>query len=229
MPLVSPRAEPAVFDEDGPLNPDAVAAGLNQVWPRSEPLLLSADVGDCLFTAMGVNQAHLAAPGYYASMGFGVPAGLGMQAASGRRTVMLVGDGAFQMTGWELGNCVRYGWDPIVIVLNNACWEMLRTFQPESQFNLLNRWDFAGLANALGGNGVRVTTRAEYLAALRQALARRGTFQLIEVSLPRGCVSQTMTRFAEGLSRHRRSLLVDAHRVPAAEQAGEGGCLGFNS
>ena len=60
-------------------------------------------------------------------MGFGVPAGLGVQAATGRRPLVLLGDGAFQMTGWELGNCRRYGWDPIVLVFNNRsgcarCW-----------------------------------------------------------------------------------------------------------
>ena len=42
------------------------------------------------------------------------------------------GDGAFQMTGWELGNCRRYGLEPIVLLFNNKSWEMLRVFQPES-------------------------------------------------------------------------------------------------
>jgi indolepyruvate decarboxylase len=67
-----------------------------------------------------------------------------------------VGDGAFQMTGWELGNCRRYGWDPIVLVFNNASWEMLRTFQPESGFNDLGHWGFAEMAAGMGGDGVRV-------------------------------------------------------------------------
>ncbi|MDZ7811478.1 MAG: thiamine pyrophosphate-dependent enzyme [Arhodomonas sp.] len=73
-------------------------------------------------------------------MGYGVPAGLGVQAATGNRTLILVGDGAFQMTGWELGNCRRYGWDPIVLLFNNCSWEMLRAFQPESRFNDLDDW-----------------------------------------------------------------------------------------
>jgi len=85
---------------------------------------------------------------------FGVPAGLGVQAALGQRPVILVGDGAFQMTGWELGNCRRYGWDPIVIVMNNLGWEMLRVFQPESRFNALDDWCFAEVAVPLGGDGV---------------------------------------------------------------------------
>ena len=68
-------------------------------------------------------------------MGFGVPAGLGLQSTSGRRALILVGDGAFQMTGWELGNGSGYGWDQIVVVFNNAAWGMLQSFQPESAFN----------------------------------------------------------------------------------------------
>ena len=53
----------------------------------------------------------------------------------GRRALILVGDGAFQMTGWELGNGSGYGWDQIVVVFNNAAWGMLQSFQPESAFN----------------------------------------------------------------------------------------------
>ncbi len=109
-------------------------------------------------------------PGYYATMGFGVPAALGLQAATGQRPLVLVGDGAFQMTGWELGNCRRYGWDPIVIVMNNRSWEMLRVFQPESKFNTLDDWHFAELAGPLGGDGVRVSTRRELSAALERAV-----------------------------------------------------------
>jgi indolepyruvate decarboxylase len=134
-------------------------------------------------------------------MGFGVPAGLGVQAASGERPLILVGDGAFQMTGWELGNCRRYGWDPIVIVFNNASWEMLRTFQPESKFNDLDDWRFADAAAALGGEGCRVHTRREFKAALDHALATRGHFQLIEAMIPRGVLSDTLARFVAGVKR----------------------------
>jgi indolepyruvate decarboxylase len=57
---------------------------------------MTADVGDCLFTAMEIENSALAAPGYHAGMGFGVPAGIGAAAATGRRPLVLVGDGAFQ-------------------------------------------------------------------------------------------------------------------------------------
>ena len=133
-----------------------------------------------------------------------MPAGLGIQAASGERPLVLVGDGAFQMTGWELGNCRRYGWDPIVLLFNNASWEMLRAFQPESAFNDLDRWDFAAMAAGMGGDGIRVRTRAELKAALERAVATRGRFQLIDITLDRGVRSTTLSRYVEALKRRVR-------------------------
>jgi indolepyruvate decarboxylase len=119
----------------------------------------------------------------------------------GRRPIILVGDGAFQMTGWELGNCRRYGWDPIVLVFNNQSWEMLRVFQPESKFNSLDDWHFAALAEPLGGEGVRVATRRQLGEALERAYQRTGKFQVVEIMLPQGAVSTTLARFVTGLKR----------------------------
>jgi len=167
------------------------------------PMPMASDMGDCLFTAMDIAQHSLAAPGYYAGMGFGVPGGLGVQVATGERPLILVGDGAFQMTGWELGNCRRYGWDPIVIVFNNASWEMLRAFQPQAGYNDLPQWPFHELADSLGGVGIRVRTRRELAEALEHAVADVGRFVLIDVIMERGQVSNTLTRFVEGFERRR--------------------------
>lgn len=177
------------------LAPADIATAINDLMDAHGPMPVAADVGDTLFLALDIGPAPHCAPAYYATMGFGVPAGLGMQAAGGERPIVLVGDGAFQMTGWELGHCRRYGWDPIVVVLNNGGWQMLRAFQPESRFNGLGDWDFAALARALGGDGVRVRTRGELVAALRAAHARRGRFQLIDAVVPAGAMSPTLERY----------------------------------
>ncbi len=183
------------------ITPTDIATAVNDLMAQHGKFPIASDVGDCLFTAMDIEHTALLAPGYYATMGFGVPAGLGLQAATGQRPLILVGDGAFQMTGWELGNCRRYGWDPIVLLFNNASWEMLRTFQPESRFNDLDRWGFAEMAAGMGGDGVRVNTRAELKAALDKAVATRGRFQLIDITLPRGVLSDTLSRFVAGVKR----------------------------
>lgn len=189
--------------DDQPLHPDDVATAINDLFDRHGPMPMTSDVGDCLFTAMDVENHALAAPGYYAGMGFGVPAGIGVAAATGRRPLVLVGDGAFQMTGWELGNCRRYGLDPIVVLFNNTSWEMLRAFQPETRFNDLDDWNFAAMAAAMGGAGERVTTRRQLAEALERAVARRGQFSLVEVMLPRGATSRTLTRFVTGFKAAR--------------------------
>ncbi len=189
--------------DDEPIAPSDVATAINDLFDRHGVMPMTSDVGDCLFAAMEIENTALAAPAYYAGMGFGVPAGIGVAAATGRRPLILVGDGAFQMTGWELGNCRRYGLDPIVVLFNNASWEMLRAFQPESRFNDLDDWKFAAMAESLGGYGERVTTRRQLQDALEQAVSRRGRFSLIEVMLPRGVTSTTLTRFVSGFKAAR--------------------------
>ncbi len=187
--------------DDATIAPTDIATAVNDLMAAHGKMPIAADMGDCLFTAMEIEHTALVAPGYYATMGYGVPAGLGLQAATGQRPLILVGDGAFQMTGWELGNCRRYGWDPIVLLFNNASWEMLRTFQPESGFNDLGEWGYADMAAGMGGDGMRVSTRAELKAALDKAMATRGRFQLIEVMIPRGVLSATLQRFVAGVKR----------------------------
>ena len=187
--------------DDATITPTDIATAVNDLMRAHGKMPIASDMGDCLFTAMEIEHTALVAPGYYATMGYGVPAGLGLQAATGQRPLILVGDGAFQMTGWELGNCKRYGWDPIVLLFNNASWEMLRTFQPESSFNDLGHWSFAEMAAGMGGDGVRVNTRAELIAALDKAMATRGRFQLIDITIPRGVLSETLSRFVAGVKR----------------------------
>jgi indolepyruvate decarboxylase len=207
FPPAAPLRPSRLRAEDGPIEPSDVAAAINDLFAAHGAMPIAADIGDCLFTAMEIANTNLVAPGYYAGMGYGVPAGLGVCVATGTRPLIMVGDGAFQMTGFELGNCRRYGWDPIVVVFNNMSWEMLRVFQPESRFNDLDDWRFAELAGPLGGDGVRVGTRRELATALETAYATRGRFQLVEVMLPRGQTSDTLARFVAGFkaARERRN------------------------
>ena len=189
--------------DDAAIKTSDIALAVNDMMAQHGPMLMASDIGDCLFTAMEMQVVPMAAPGYYAGMGFGVPAGLGVQAASGKRPLILVGDGAFQMTGWELGNCRRYGWDPIILLFNNKSWEMLRAFQPESAFNDLDDWRYADIAPSIGGIGERVSTRAALKAALDHAVESPGQFYLIEIMLARGDMSETLTRFANGFKAKR--------------------------
>ena len=198
--LPAPQRD-CLIPDDAPIAPGDIAAAVNGIIEAGHRLPIAADMGDCLFTAMDIEHTALVAPAYFATMGFGVPAGLGVQATLGERPLVLVGDGAFQMTGWELGNCRRYGFDPIVVVFNNRSWEMLHTFDPQARFTELDDWHFADAAAALGGDGVRVRTRRELHDALARAVATRGRFQLVEAMIPRGMLSPTLSRFIAGVKR----------------------------
>ena len=82
-----------------------------------------ADPGDAMFAGADLvihRHTEFLAPAYYTSMGFAVPASLGVQLANSKlRPLVLVGDGAFQMTGMELATVARFNGNPIVIILNN--------------------------------------------------------------------------------------------------------------
>ncbi|MEX1295371.1 MAG: indolepyruvate/phenylpyruvate decarboxylase [Candidatus Limnocylindrales bacterium] len=199
----TPEPPTGLVADEAPVGPTDIATAVNDLMRDHGTMPISSDMGDCLFTAMDIEYSALAAPGYYAGMGFGVPGGLGAQVATGERPLVLVGDGAFQMTGWELGNCRRYGWDPIVIVFNNASWEMLRAFQPQAAYNDLPVWPFHELAEPLGGVGIHVRTRRELAEALEYAVANEGRFVLLDVAMERGRVSTTLSRFVEGFERRR--------------------------
>ena len=197
-PVPAPRG---LVRDEAPVVPLDVARALNDLMDAHGLMPVATDVGDCLFTAMDLVQTDHVAPGYYATMGFGVPAGLGVQAASGRRPLVLVGDGAFQMTGLELGHCARHGWDPIVVVLNNGGWGMLSAFRPEARYNALGTWNLARVADALGGAGHLVQTRAQLAKALEAAVSNRGRFHLLDVRIAPGALSPTLRRFADAVSR----------------------------
>lgn len=183
---------------DEKITPLDIAKAVNDFMDKYGKMPIASDIGDCLFTALDMQNSGLVAPGYYATMGFGVPAGIGVQVATRKRPIILVGDGAFQMTGWELGNCARYNLNPIVIVFNNSSWEMLRTFQPESKFNDLGYWPFSKLADNLGGRGIKVTTNKELSQALEDVKDEK-KFSLIEVIIERGTLSKTLEKFANGV------------------------------
>ncbi len=135
-------------------------------------------------------------------MGFAVPAALGVQVARPElRPIVLVGDGAFQMTGMELSNIVRYGFNPVVIVLDNKGYGTERLlYAGEHAFNDIQPWQYHKLPELLGGGtGYEVASEGEFDAALRTALADTGGMSLIQVHLDPGDCSTALQRLANRL------------------------------
>lgn len=163
------------------------------------------DVGESLFGAADLfihRGTEFLGPAYYASMGFAVPAAVGAQLANPRlRPLVLVGDGAFQMTGMELSTAVRYGLNPIVVVLNNRGYGTERPMQ-DGPYNDLQPWRFHRLPDVLGcGRGFLVRTEKELDDALKAAEKHTESYCLIEVTLDQNDHSPALQRLTQRLGR----------------------------
>lgn len=152
-----------------------------------DDMAVVCDVGLCLFGAIDLTihkRTEFIAPAYYTSMGFAVPASVGVALANPKlRPVVLVGDGAFQMTGMELATVVRQKLNPIVIVLDNHGYTTERAIQDGPYNDILN-WRYHRLPDVLGaGWATIVRTEGEFAEAWTQAVEQRGAFSLINVQL----------------------------------------------
>ncbi len=165
-----------------------------------------ADVGDVLFGAADLyihKRTEFLGTAYYTSMGFAVPASLGVQLANPRvRPLVLVGDGAFQMTGMELSTIARYGLNPVVVVFNNGGFGTERPMQ-DGPYNDVATWRYHRVPDVLGaGRSFLVKTEDELDQALRAAHAHRDSFVLIEAILDPHDHSPALKRLTGRLGRN---------------------------
>lgn len=187
-----------------PITIQRLIARLNLILDESTVVI--AEAGDALFGSTDLvirQQTEYIAPAYYTSMGFGVPAALGaMVARPELRAIVLVGDGAFQMTGMELSSIVRQGLNPVIIVLDNRGYGTERLLHPgEHPFNDVQPWRYWQLPEVLGGGkGYEVRTEGEFDRALGSAWADTTEMSLIHVHLPADDHSNALLRLARRLS-----------------------------
>ncbi len=209
LPLAASRSLPARSEiPAAPPSADAPAtlAGLFGALDGmlDESVVVVADVGESLFAAADLHvrqSSEFLSPAYYTSMGFAVPAAVGVGfAAPHLRPVVLVGDGAFQMTGTELSTCVRYGQAPIVIILNNRGYSTEREIL-EGPFNDIPNWNYEKVCELVGG-GVpyRVSTHGAVVDALTAAFADPSQMHVLNVELSQDDHSPAMTRLAHRLA-----------------------------
>jgi indolepyruvate decarboxylase len=171
---------------------------INSFIERHPEVPLVTDTGDCLFAAVEIQSNECVAPAYYATMGFAVPAAIGLQVSSGRRPLVLVGDGAFQMTGPEIAQAPTYGCNPVIVLFNNNSWEMLQSFFPKARYNTTPQWPYARLAELWGGRGFEVGTAVALADGLDRAWSDQ-RFSLIEVRLQPGDISPVLRGFVAAL------------------------------
>lgn len=171
-----------------------------------EKLVVVADVGDSLFAASDLTlhkHTEFISPAYYTSMGFSIPAAVGVQVANRElRPIVLVGDGAFQMTCLELSTAMKLEFNPIVMVLNNKGYTTERFLQ-EGPFNDIPNWAYHRLPDLLGGGwGFEVHTEGDLEKSLQAALANKDKFSLLNLHLDPLDISPALNRLAKRLSKH---------------------------
>ncbi|WP_316348262.1 biosynthetic-type acetolactate synthase large subunit [Desulfuromonas acetoxidans] len=115
------------------------------------------------------------------TMGFGLPAALGAQAAFPERQVIdISGDGSFQMNSQELATLVQYRLPVKIVILNNNFLGMVRQWQQlffdkrYSQTCMELPIDFIKLAEAYGATGLRATRVEEVGDVIKKALETPG-------------------------------------------------------
>ncbi|GAA2219227.1 alpha-keto acid decarboxylase family protein [Streptomyces nogalater] len=145
--------------------------------------------------------ARFVAQPMWASIGFSLPALLGAQLADpSRRGVLLIGDGAAQLTAQELGTISRYHLKPIVILVNNHGYTIERiTHGLRAPYNDVARWHWTKVPTALGVSHplvLRARTRTALDRALARATATTDRLVLIEAFTSQYDVPPALKRLA---------------------------------
>jgi indolepyruvate decarboxylase len=192
---------------DAPLRVNDLLVEVNDFLAAHRDYHVVAESGDMLFgglEARVIGKGIYLAQGYYASMGFAIPAAMGAQLGTGLRPLVLCGDGAFQMTGPELAHSIPKGLSPIVVLVNNEGWGIFRPVTPRQDLLDLPNWPYAEMARGWGGLGTVADTPGALRAALEAAHNQKG-FALIECRVGRRDLSPLGARYIKASARRARA------------------------
>lgn len=204
-----------------PVKVSDVLRAVNEFLAENRRYMVVAESGDMLFGGLDLRVPHLGtylAQGFYASMGFAVPAALGAQVGCGLRPLVLCGDGGFQMTGPEISHAPIFRANPIVIVINNGGWGIFRPIAADRRDLLeIPPWRYARLAEEWGGAGYEVNNGTELRSALRAAHQNK-TFAIIDVHVGRDDLSPVTLKYIKAAAKRSQA--------PAEHRPGpsRGGC-----
>jgi len=181
---------------ESPINVGRLLGELNKVMPEDAVLVadggFAAHWGALFYDTKRPGRGFVADRGF-ASIGYGVPGGIGAQlgVGKGRRVVSLTGDGGFNMSIGELETARRVGAPFVACVFNNAASGYVKALQHavygagNYQSSDLVEMDYASVAKSMGCHGIRVTDPEKLADALREGLANTDSPTILDIVVTR--------------------------------------------
>lgn len=182
-------------------------------WPTVQHYLAPDDIilvdqGTAAFGAAALSLpsgAEVLVQPLWGSIGYALPAAFGAQTACpDRRVILIIGDGAAQLTIQELGSMLRDGQSPVILLLNNDGYTVERAIHGANQrYNDIAGWNWTQVPQALSHECQAECWRVKQVVQLEEVLARLSRPQrlsLIEVVLPKADLPEllrTVTRALE--------------------------------
>ncbi len=179
-----------------PINVGRLMGELNKVMPADGIVVadggFAAHWGGLMFDTKASGRHFLPDRGF-ASIGYGVPGGIGAQLGAGskRRVVSLTGDGGFNMSLGELETARRLGANFVACVFNNAASGYVKALQHAMygqgayQSSDLVELDYAAIAKGFGCHGIKVTNPEKLSSALHEGLENTSSPTVIDVVVTR--------------------------------------------
>lgn len=170
--------------------------------------ILLVDQGTAAFGAAALSLpdgAEVVVQPLWGSIGYSLPAAFGAQTACpDRRVILIIGDGAAQLTIQEMGSMLRDGQTPLILLLNNDGYTVERAIHGAVQrYNDIASWNWTQIPQALNAAQQAEcwrVTQAIQLAEVLERLVRPQRLSFIEVMLPKADLPEllrTVTRALE--------------------------------
>ncbi|EAX8518149.1 TPA: alpha-keto acid decarboxylase family protein [Salmonella enterica subsp. enterica serovar Saintpaul] len=170
--------------------------------------IILVDQGTAAFGAVALSLpdgAEVVVQPLWGSIGYSLPAAFGAQTACpDRRVILIIGDGAAQLTIQEMGSMLRDGQAPVILLLNNDGYTVERAIHGAAQrYNDIASWNWTQIPPALNAAQQAEcwrVTQAIQLAEVLERLARPQRLSFIEVMLPKADLPEllrTVTRALE--------------------------------
>ncbi|HBM9258034.1 TPA: indolepyruvate decarboxylase [Citrobacter freundii] len=192
--------------EKGPLTQENFWHTMQQYLAPNDIVLV--DQGTAAFGAAVLSLpcgAEVLVQPLWGSIGYALPAAFGAQTACpDRRVILIIGDGAAQLTIQELGSMLRDGQSPVILLLNNDGYTVERAIHGANQrYNDIAAWSWTLVPQAFSRECQAECWRVTQAVQLEDVLARLSHPQrlsLIEVVLPKADLPEllrTVTRALE--------------------------------